>query len=360
MNRAHAADAPGPNDARQPDAPAAHRGPADDARAAAQERLQALRAGETAGPLDLHGAFLVDADLAGLDLVGCNLTGANLSRADLTGTSLLGACLDGAVLFGANLTDAELAGADLRGANLEESRGERVGFGGARLRGARLHQATLTHSSFTGADLDGADLRGARLAHSRFHDAQLTHVDLSAADLREVDLGHANVAGSHLDEADLRGARLTGLTGYDHATWIGSDLRDINFTGAYLVRRFAMDQNYIAEFRRKSRTHEAIYHLWRMTSDCGRSLGLWSAWVVGLVVLFAWLYTFTTVSYGAYETWLSPLYYSVVTLTTLGYGDVLPASVGSQVVAMVEVFIGYMMLGGLLSIFSNKMARRAE
>jgi voltage-gated potassium channel Kch len=54
------------------------------------------------------------------------------------------------------------------------------------------------------------------------------------------------------------------------------------------------------------------------------------------------------------------IYFSVVTLTTLGYGDIVPSSTAAQVLCMVEVFMGYVMLGGLLSIFSNKMARRAE
>ena len=54
------------------------------------------------------------------------------------------------------------------------------------------------------------------------------------------------------------------------------------------------------------------------------------------------------------------MYFSVVTLTTLGFGDVLPASVSAQVVVIAEVIIGYMMLGGLLSIFATKMGRRAE
>ena len=57
---------------------------------------------------------------------------------------------------------------------------------------------------------------------------------------------------------------------------------------------------------------------------------------------------------------LSSFYFSVVTLTTLGYGDVLPASLGAQVVVLFEVIMGYIMLGGLLSIFATKMGRRAE
>jgi voltage-gated potassium channel Kch len=66
------------------------------------------------------------------------------------------------------------------------------------------------------------------------------------------------------------------------------------------------------------------------------------------------------VDFGPYETVMSPLYYSVVTLTTLGYGDVLPNSLAAQVAAMVEVLLGYIMLGGLLAIFATRMARRSE
>lgn len=64
--------------------------------------------------------------------------------------------------------------------------------------------------------------------------------------------------------------------------------------------------------------------------------------------------------FGAHQTLLSPLYFSVVTLTTLGYGDVLPVSIAAQIACMVQVVIGYVMLGGALSIFTTKMARRAS
>jgi len=60
---------------------------------------------------------------------------------------------------------------------------------------------------------------------------------------------------------------------------------------------------------------------------------------------------------GRYEGYLS---YSFVTLTTLGYGDAMPASMVGQILAVSEALCGYIGLGGLLSIFTQKMARRAE
>jgi hypothetical protein len=121
-----------------------------------------------------------------------------------------------------------------------------------------------------------------------------------------------------------------------------------------------LDQNYLDEFRKASRTSAAIYYVWWLTSDCGRSFTRWAAWTGFAMLFFASLYGTVDVDYGDHQTFLSPLYYSVVTLTTLGYGDVVPASLGAQIIAIVEVLIGYLALGGLMSIFANKMARRAD
>ena len=41
-------------------------------------------------------------------------------------------------------------------------------------------------------------------------------------------------------------------------------------------------------------------------------------------------------------------------MTTLGYGDVLPASASAQVVASIQVVIGYFLVGGLLFIGAER------
>jgi uncharacterized protein YjbI with pentapeptide repeats len=310
--------------------------------------------------LDLVGASLVGADLQGIDLSGADLSGADLTRANLSGARLFRARLVGASLLQAKLEHVELAGADLTRANLGEAEVSHGGLGMAILRdatlfGARLHDATVTKAVLAGADLRCVDLSGARL-----READLTGCDLTSADLREADMSLCQVSGASFNNADLRSARLRVLKGYRRAEWIGSDIRQINFAGAYLLRRFIVDQNYLKEFRDRGRLAELLYFLWWLSCDCGRSMGRWLAWIGVLVLLFAGIYSFVEVDWGHHPSPLSPLYYSVVTITTLGYGDVVPASLVGQAVAMVEVIIGYLMLGGLLSIFSNKIARRAE
>jgi voltage-gated potassium channel Kch len=55
----------------------------------------------------------------------------------------------------------------------------------------------------------------------------------------------------------------------------------------------------------------------------------------------------------------SMIYYSVVTFTTLGFGDIVPKTPGAAWLVMVEVILGYIMLGGLISILATKLARRS-
>jgi uncharacterized protein YjbI with pentapeptide repeats len=303
---------------------------------------------------------MIGEDLSALDLSGFDLAGVDLSRADLSGTRLVGADLRGAVLFGARLEGAELLDAKLEGADLTECRAQRAGFGRADLSGATLFQADLREAALTSASLRRADLRAANLAGARLREVDLTRADLTRADLRGSDLEKGTVRDTLFVETDLRGARLRGLTGYTRARWVGADILDVDFCGAYLLRRTIMDQNYLHEFRNHSPIHAALYWVWWATSDCGRSFLRWGLWTVFLAVVFAALFEQVSVDYGDHPTFFSSLYYSVVTLTTLGYGDVVPASPAAQLLAMTEVILGYVMLGGLLSIFSNKMARRAD
>ena len=177
----------------------------------------------------------------------------------------------------------------------------------------------------------------------------------------DVGLGHEGVEfRTCFSDADLRGAHLKGIKGFMEANWLGADIRNVDFCGAYMVRRFIMDENFLYEFRTQSRFSGVLYKVWWITSDCGRSFLRWGLWTAGVAFFFALIFSLLEVDYGDHPTTFSPLYYSFVTLTTLGYGDVVPASSAAQIVSVVEVIVGYVALGGLLSIFATKMARRAE
>ncbi|MGE3633903.1 MAG: pentapeptide repeat-containing protein, partial [Sandaracinaceae bacterium] len=215
-------------------------------------------------------------------------------------------------------------------------------------------------ASLVEARLRKSDFRKAHCHGARFGGAELSYCELSAADLSEADLSGARVDHARFIESDLRRARLRSLRGFEQASFLRADVRDVDFAGAYLLRSHIVDENYLDEFKNKSAINHLVYYVWLISSDCGRSLTRWSLWTLAIAIAFGAAYGAVNVDYGDYATWLSPYYFSLVTLTTLGYGDVLPTDPTSQVLAMAEVSLGYMMLGGLISIFSNKLARRGE
>ncbi len=310
---------------------------------------------------DLRGIDLSGEDLSGLDLSGYDLRWANLARANLGHANLAFSRLDGATLQKADLEGAEFMGASLVGTVLDECRGERVGFGAANLEGATLIGARLPHSTFSKAIMRGVDARAAVLTEARLVEADLTGCQLVRAVLGGCDLEHAIVKNADFSNTDLRWARLMHVADYQRARWIGADIRDIDMRGAYLVKRWIADENYLFEFRTRDRLHQVLYWLWWLTSDCGRSALRWSLVVFLAVVAFGLVYSYLGVDFASVgEGPFAPFYFSVVTMTTLGYGDIHPNSTAAQIVASAEALFGYIGLGGLLSILGNNMGRRAE
>ena len=321
--------------------------------------LDAIHAGQ-ARALDLRGADLAGLDLRGADLAGVDLRGADLRGADLTAARLMKADLEQGHLEGAVLDQAELVGANLCGANLNSVSAVRAGLGHVDLSGADLISADLREATLSGAVLKDASLLGARMTDASLMGVDLSGADLSGADLSGALLDDVCVRRTNMARVVMRRARLARIRDYESANWLGVNLQGADFTGAWLLRRHVYDENYIAELRGQSWRGELLYWGWWVTSDCGRSASRWSAWIVLLSLVFAGLYEVLGVDFGEDATPVASIYFSVVTLTSLGYGDVTPHTTVSQITAITEASLGYIMLGGLMSIFTNKMARRAD
>jgi uncharacterized protein YjbI with pentapeptide repeats len=322
-----------------------------------RDQGEQLPASETA--LSLSGSRLVHLDLSGLDLSEADLSQAEVVGCSFAGSRLAGVNLNGALLHDVDFTEAELVGSDLTGAEVANGIFTRAGLNDVRAVETHLYGARCDRASFAGADLTGADLRLAVLTRARFVDATLDDANLDAADMQHAELVETSITGARFSNVDLRSASLKHVSGYREADWRYANVNDADFTGAWNVHRHVLDTNFIEEFRRESRSNEVLYWIWWVTSDCGRSLARWTGWTVLIALFYAVIYTRLAVDFGGNETALSPLYFSVVTFTTLGFGDVLPVTLFAQVVVMSEVILGYVSLGGMMSILSDKMARRA-
>ncbi len=310
--------------------------------------------------LDLRGISFANMELSNLDFSGYDFSYANLNQSNLTNCVCSYSTFHETSMEQATLDECEFIGSDLTKASLNECSAKRSGFGGADLSHASLINVDFEDATLSRSTLCHADFRAANLTEARLSEANLTDAVFTRAKLVNSDLKHSDVNGTNFELADMQGCRLLGIKNFKKADWIGADIRGLDLRGAYLVRRYISDENYLFEFQKSSRLHHAIYLLWWASSDCGRSLFRWFVWLFCLTMIFAGIYTQVGIDYGEYATVFSPIYFSFVTLTTLGYGDAAPSTLMGQIFVTLQAISGYMGLGGLLSILGNKMARRAE
>lgn len=150
---------------------------------------------------------------------------------------------------------------------------------------------------------------------------------------------------------------------------------DINGVLNPFFKRYVADQQFIRAFKEKNPLWAFV---WKWSSDYGRSLALWALWSLLIALSFSvvympsptwypeWLQETTPQFHQAINleanenlTFWKSFYFSIVTFTTLGFGDVVAANTSARILVTLEVMFGYIMLGGLISIFANKLASRS-
>lgn len=314
------------------------------------------------------------------------------SDADLSGAKLEKANLEGAILIGADLTGANLKGADLKGAFLSEANLERANLTeadltGAFLKGACLKKANITGADFTSAFLLDANLTGANLLETVFIESNLMDAKLNGASLLGANLKEADLTGADLSEAFIEGFKISN-TNLINIIWAEKkpkknemDLSKIRCTLHELVQiknyyqeigNFKMsDAFYVEQMERiqrlipkneKTLPRKTRYVLWKLSSNYGVSIWRWQACLFGIATFFGFIYwkfqliKYSNPSLGDVEGY-SHFYFSFITITTLGFGDIIAKKGVGEIVVTSEVLLGYMMLGGLMGIFTKKFIR---
>lgn len=305
---------------------------------------------------------LSEADLRNLDLKEINLSRARLQHANFANSDLRKAVLAFADLQRACLAFAELENAVLSYADLTS----------ADLRAANMRKASLEDARLEGADLSHACLERAALAYANLTRANLMDSDLSGINLQAANLENVNVAAVKYDQKIFWNS-LKSLPSMYATLWqrkfdmmLDTTIRckGVNAATCFGSQRFKLflqDQDYLEEFL-ESYWGRRICFFWWLTADCGRSVSRWAGWSVFIAMLFALIYYALGPDYFA-SSYLefnlqNMIYYSVVTFTTLGFGDITPKTTEAAMLVMIEVIIGYVMLGGLITIFASKLSRR--
>lgn len=341
----------------------------------------------------LEWAVLWKACLEGADLSGAYLEGANLSGTHLREEDR-GAHLEGAKLIGAHLEGAQLPEVHLEGAQLVK----------AHLEGAELTWACLGNANLEFAHLEGADLRGAKfsaraiLRQTSLTDALLAGAEFSPeADLDGVTWWHEDRRWwqrlLHLRTPTLRDEAELGFRCPDDGpaadTW-RERLRSCERTYRQIKRAYQESGQYDMagvffvremECRRKqakSLWTRLAYSLVYFLSDYFENPARVSVISLLLILLFAWVQGALGIAtegpngqdvavigpgvglpnWTAIKVFFSEAcYFSVVTFTTLGYGDYHAGGPAGRVLASVEAIFGAFMMALFLVCLARKYGR---
>ena len=270
---------------------------------------------------------------------------------------------------------------------------------GFNLRGADLRSIQLTHRNpEKSVDLRNADLSRANLQGAHLFNIDLRGSTLLKADVRGANLNFAKVEGANLLGADLRDTRLERLEWgkrlmqeyaarkmqhegrpieamrlYDEAeeTYRAVTLALQERGHSNLAGHFYLKQKIMSRMQMKVGSREWF---WSKLVDivCGYgerpdrviAFTLWVMLVCGLVYFAVGIQGqngILGIDFGAslvdnlYEL-LSCLYFSVVTFTTVGYGEILPIR-WLRALAAGEAFVGAFSISLFVVVFVKRMTR---
>lgn len=275
----------------------------------------------------------------------------------------------GGLLRGISMKRANLCGVDLVKYN------SKLGYD---LSHADFYRADLSNAHLFNTNFSKASLMKANLKHANLHCANLKNCNLLGIKLQNARLENV-VFGKRLLQEKMgyralsQGKTEEALDYFEQAEEIYRDLRKhADREGVFTVS---------GEFIRKELTMRRYqfpkYSIQRLSSKitdlfCG--YGELPLRVVGisivLILCCAVIYFFTGLNYGGeliiyttensaqqnIELFFSCLYYSVVTFTTLGYGDFTPHGI-SRAFAAMEAFTGSFTIALFVVVFVKKMTR---
>ena len=314
--------------------------------------------------VNLSNSIIDNCDFTNANFENTRVNGLNFTVAKLSGTSFANIKFDEKYdLSKVNFSTCNFRKVDFKKFTFEHTNFSQCHFSEVDIESSVFKYCNFNKATFLGCNMNKGNFSCSTFVESRFISGKLNRAKLTGCDLEGADLNKANLIGAdirscNLSFANFRDAELTGIIyGRSNSKFEGLMLE--GSLGNKRFIEFASNQGYLETLKKE---RPVVYYFWLITCDCGRSFALWMAWSVLVAILFGLKYY--SLGENSFDLTNLPwsksslMYYSVVTFTTLGFGDILPKTVEAARWVMAEVVIGYIMLGGLISIFSSKISRR--
>jgi uncharacterized protein YjbI with pentapeptide repeats len=358
--------------------------------------------------VDLRSANLSRANLKHADLKSANLVRANLKNVNAKGANFRKAYLREANLKGAMLLKADFRLANMNEANLQKTHMRYAKFKNVRMEKAQFQEANLRHTDFEhayakDADFSNADLKDSTLEFAHLRDCNFRGAYMKRANLKRTFLGGANLRNANLTNATMKYAEFDSKSNLLNANLLQCKLdystlkncrhkldrvviqeRDGNIVEAsdvYLNLKnyfrgeglYEISGDYY--FREKLMERKMNYSskklfnklLWlkslAYSALCGYGEKPYRVILSSLVIIFMfgliyWMFSGLESGTNNGINWYDNFYFSVVTFTTLGFGDIHPIdSIFIKFCTMLEAFTGAFMIALFVLTFGRRMLR---
>ena len=339
--------------------------------------------------------------------------GWDWSEADLSGWNLEGLFLSDlknkAIFFNVNFQETNLKnvlmdGANLRKANFYKADLRQIGLYKADLQLVTLSCANLENVSISEANLKDAFLSGTNLKKAHLFDVNLKNAELWDSNFQEADLWGVNFSGAILVGVNFKDADFDERTYLHNVNFSDCKLDNSTLKNAYLnldriiiqekennyyeARRIYLSlKNYFKKEGMYNISGEYYYREKLMENKCNLEDKKYFEWIFNsffnliagygercLRVIIGWFiiifgyafiyYYFSGIYDGmAYKItsynakFLEAIYFSIVTFTTLGFGDLAPKPGLFQLITSSEALVGAIFMALFIFVFARKMSR---
>jgi len=322
---------------------------------------------------------LRSADLPSMHFEGANLNGAYFDSADCSEAHFDSAFCDdahfdkamclGAHFVRAHCTNTNFDSAICLGAHFDRAHCTNIHFEGGFCNNARFKDAYCFEAHFEGANCVSAHFEGAHCWDAHFDGANCVNAHFDDAQCYGISFG----AIEKIDENGVIHRRpcYLGDVTYKGANFLHVDTSNVDWSRNPGMKSYIEHQQFIQDIWDKANTKflRFLFKVWGKTSNYGKSFWQWLLSCVWIIIIFTGFYCldliknfdFFQISDKIVHTpsqIFSYFYFSVVTFSTLGFGDVTPIHLVSMILVMVEVILGYFMLGGLITFLVKWLGRK--
>lgn len=221
-----------------------------------------------------------------------------------------------------------------------------------------LQFSNFEHSRFSSSSFKYSDILYCNLSHSIFDLCDFSNTNITLSNCSESTFEFSNFKDCWMSNANFKNSDLGYVQFNKKTTFYNLNIDCFEGTTNPLFINHIKRNHYLNHFKEHNRTNAFIYYIWLLASDCGNSFIRWLLTSSIIIIFFGKIFSLIDYKFmitsNRLPTSFTYYYYSIVTFTTLGYGYITPKTISSEILVSIEVILGYLMLGGLISIFANK------